>query len=91
MLSTLIAVSSCAPPLRARPVQVTPDLAITVYEVNDPSHLVRDWSFGGNRQGAFCDPFGTVLWPGALFAARRLAARREDVAGRDVPRRDFTS
>ena len=70
------------PPVRARAVQVTPELELSVYELSSPGELVQQHWLGNSVGGA--DPFGTVLWPGALFASRRLCANADDVRDRTV-------
>ena len=58
-------------PLRSRKVEISPQLTLSVFEVARPASLVEQWSSGVKTAA---DPFGVVLWPGALYAARRLAA-----------------
>jgi predicted nicotinamide N-methyase len=70
------------PPVRARCVQVTPELELSVYELSSPGELVQQHWLGKSAGGA--DPFGTVLWPGALFASRRLCANADNVRGRTI-------
>ena len=62
--------SAAADPVRRRTVQVTADLAVTVWELAQPADLVNAYNAGHSMP----DPFGVVLWPGALFAARRLCS-----------------
>lgn len=82
MMSLLLLSAAMAPPpLRQRTVAVTPNLDITVFELSSPGDLVQQhWT--GQSSGK--DPFGTVLWPGALFAARKMCARPELIRDRDV-------
>ena len=65
-------------PLRRRAVPITPDLTLSVFEVASPAQLVEQWSTGIKTAS---DPFGVVLWPGALYAAQKLSASPEKIAG----------
>ena len=85
MIVALIALLCCGAsqgltpsPVRSRAVSITPELTLSVYELAQPAQLVHDWSHGAKTAS---DPFGVVLWPGALFAARRLCMRPDDVSG----------
>ena len=53
-----------------------------MYELASPGDLVQQHWLG--KQPGHTDPFGTVLWPGALFAARKMCAKSELVRDRDV-------
>ena len=84
LLATVAAFAmSGAGPLRVRPVRVANDLTINIYELAQPADLVNAW-YGGDGRATGQDPFGVVLWPGALFASRRLWAAREELAGAKV-------
>ena len=77
--------SGGAGPLRVRPVRVTNHLSINIYELAQPADLVNAW-YDGDSEATVQDPdpFGVVMWPGALFASRRLWATREELAGAKV-------
>ena len=62
--------------------EVTPALCVKVCEFAQPSDLVQ--AHYDDVDDAEPDPFGLVLWPGALFAARRLCEHdiNGGVAGR---------
>jgi predicted nicotinamide N-methyase len=70
-----------AQPVRLRPVTISPELTVTVYELAQPTDLVNSWY---EAPSSAADPFGVVLWPGALYASRRLWERRESLAGASV-------
>lgn len=85
VMTYLIGVTSTMaskPPIRVRTVPVMPDLSLSVYELASPGDLVQQHWLG--KQPGHTDPFGTVLWPGALFAARKMCAKSELVRDRDV-------
>ena len=82
MIGGLLVTILGSAPIRPRTVNVTPSLQLTVFELASPGELVQQHWLG--RTGVRSDPFGTVLWPGAVFASQRLCERPERVAGRDV-------
>ena len=70
------ALSTSTNPLRLRPVQIAPSLEVAVYELREPADLIHAYYA---TPLAAADPFGTVLWPGALYASRRLYSNREKI------------
>ena len=72
----LLATSAHAFELRSRGVEITPSLHLTVYEHAAPSSLVQSY-YAEEQSKALGDPFGLVLWPGALFASRLLASHAQ--------------
>lgn len=70
-------------PLLSRTVEVTSDLALTVWEWEEPAEVVESYWEAENYQleasgGASknLDPFGIVSWPGSLVAAQELSSHR---------------
>ena len=74
--STSSPLSTSTNPLRLRPVQIAPSLEVAVYELREPADLIHAYYA---TPLAAADPFGTVLWPGALYASRRLYSNREKI------------
>ncbi|CAJ1949807.1 unnamed protein product [Cylindrotheca closterium] len=71
-------------PLLSRTVEVTSDLALTVWEWEEPAEVVESyWEAEQNQLGAvrgtskILDPFGIVSWPGSLVAARELSFSKD--------------
>lgn len=64
--------------VRTRSVSITADMTLSVMEIAQPAPLVEDWSNGIKTAS---DPFGVVLWPGALYAARHLCSNPLGVKG----------
>jgi len=42
------------------------------------------WSSGESDRETIGDPFGVVMWPGSILAAREMAARRDEIVNRTV-------
>jgi len=70
--------------LLSRTVEVASDLALTVWEWEEPAEVVESyWEAEQNQLGAvrgaskILDPFGIVSWPGSLVAARELSSSRD--------------
>ena len=58
--------------LKKREVTIDDALSVSVYELADPSELVKRWMENHNLS---TDPFGTVMWPGSIVASRLLKRR----------------
>ena len=62
------------------------ELSVTIWEVEKPSATIELWwSSGDADKEKMGDPFGVVMWPGSILAAREMYARREeDIVGRTI-------
>mmetsp|Transcript_20379 Transcript_20379/g.49950 ORF Transcript_20379/g.49950 Transcript_20379/m.49950 type:complete len:295 (+) Transcript_20379:2039-2923(+) len=70
--------------LLSRTVEVTSDLALTIWEWEEPAEVVESyWKAEQSQIGAvrgtskILDPFGIVSWPGSLVAAKELSSHRK--------------
>jgi len=78
-------------PLLSRTVEVTSDLALTVWEWEEPAEIVESYWEAEHRQvsavgkaSKILDPFGIVSWPGSLVAARELLSNRDSTVEKEV-------
>ena len=62
------------------------ELSVTIWEVENPSKTIELWwSSGDADKEKMGDPFGVVMWPGSVLAAREMhARRRDDILGKTV-------
>ena len=55
------------------------ELSVTIWEVEKPATTIELWwSSGDADKEKMGDPFGVVMWPGSILAAREMHARRQD-------------
>jgi predicted nicotinamide N-methyase len=55
------------------------ELSVTIWEVEEPASAIELWwSSGEADRDRMGDPFGVVMWPGSVLAAREMHARRLD-------------
>ena len=62
------------------------ELSVTIWEVENPSSTIELWwSSGDADREKMGDPFGVVMWPGSVLAAKEMhARRRDDILGKTV-------
>ena len=61
------------------------ELSATVWEVEHPSEMMEMWwSAGAADKAKVGDPFGVVMWPGSVMAAREMARHRDEIKGKTV-------
>ena len=62
------------------------ELSVTIWEVEKPATTIELWwSSGDADKEKMGDPFGVVMWPGSILAAREMYARREeDIVGKTI-------
>eukprot|EP00562_Extubocellulus_spinifer_P032885 CAMPEP_0178731708 /NCGR_PEP_ID=MMETSP0699-20121125/30180_1 /TAXON_ID=265572 /ORGANISM="Extubocellulus spinifer, Strain CCMP396" /LENGTH=361 /DNA_ID=CAMNT_0020383785 /DNA_START=1379 /DNA_END=2464 /DNA_ORIENTATION=- len=61
------------------------ELSVTIWEVEKPNEMIELWwASGESDRETIGDPFGVVMWPGSILAAREMAARRDEIVNRTV-------
>lgn len=61
------------------------ELSATVWEVEHPSEMMEMWwSSGARDKEKIGDPFGVVMWPGSILAAKEMARHRDKIEGGTV-------
>ena len=77
---------SCNTPIISRKIHIAEDIYVTVWEVEKPSTLIEHWimSEENNDSDKCQDPFGVVMWPGSILAAREIINRRTSIQNATV-------
>ena len=84
--------------LLSRPLEITPDWTITVWEWENPSEIVESYWEAQQRQNGnllfqdstdtndkkLLDPFGLVTWPGSVVAAREMQKHQNSAVANKI-------